>query len=122
MNIIKIDNKHYIKSKIVMLPTKNKTLVWKGNGILSIRKYLDTPLHQGILNQHLYLLSDEEIKEGDWFYGEHWFGNTKPQKYTKDNFISENKSAFRLTIKFIIISVSNINSYLFPLYFTFKIL
>jgi len=55
------------KCQVVLLPTKDKTKLWKGNGVACIRKYIDIPLHSEIINQHLYILSDEKIKEGDWY-------------------------------------------------------
>jgi len=59
------------KCKVVMLPTNEKAKF--GNLVLA-------PLFQKLLifehqnctevSQHLYILSDEEIKEGDWVYNE----------------------------------------------------
>ena len=50
----------WIKRNVVMLPTNEKAekgLYLSKSGLLTIEK---------LTNQHLYILSDEEIKEGDW--------------------------------------------------------
>mgnify|MGYP003508399504 CR=1 FL=1 len=56
------------KIPVVMLPTeKASSLVLGLTGRLKFdNKQLST--HPKIINQHLYFLSDEEIKEGDWVY------------------------------------------------------
>ena len=76
-NVIIIKNKN-LKTKVmetvkrkcdvVMLATKNKSSIRKTN--TTEKLYEDTvKFHYGdYLNQHLYILSSEEIKEGDWFY------------------------------------------------------
>lgn len=60
------------KAQVVMLPTedrcfifmnKNKTWLKSSNVILD-----DHPVER---NQHLYIVSDDEIKEGDWFIQTH---------------------------------------------------
>jgi hypothetical protein len=54
------------KSKVVMLPTEKASKIYKGyNGKL----YIDPVLKSyGTVDRfHLYFLSDEEIKEGDWY-------------------------------------------------------
>lgn len=62
--IIQIGDKSYKKCKVVMLPTEKAT-----------KLFIDTVYNKGTLKygipldgiyQHLYILSDEEIKEGDW--------------------------------------------------------
>jgi hypothetical protein len=59
--------------KVVMLPTNEKANFACGlqpNGVL---KYCNSINALGIGKpQHLYIISDDEIKEGDWFYG---YGN-----------------------------------------------
>ena len=80
------------KCKVVMLPTKKATdsnwiIFKKINGELSAHKgpytqdYLN---HINVTSQHLYITSDDEIKEGDWVYNEntkkHWqftYGESK---------------------------------------------
>ena len=70
MKTLEINNKHYINAKVVTLATDNESLVFlKGSGLLEYNLY--PPLH-GIRNlgwkyQHLYITSNEEIKEGDWY-------------------------------------------------------
>ena len=52
--------------KVVMLPTNEKTNIINTNqGLLyNSNDYIG-------INQHLYIISDDEIKEGDWFYNIH---------------------------------------------------
>jgi hypothetical protein len=55
----------WIKRDVVMLPTNEKAkLGLLTVGLRSSEKYIE-PIADGI-NQHLYFLSDEEIKEADW--------------------------------------------------------
>ncbi len=60
-NIISLDGKFYKKCNVVMLPTEKVTRLIKVNNQL---KLTDKSVNSH--NQHLYILSDEEIKEGDW--------------------------------------------------------
>ena len=50
------------KAKVIMLPTNEKTNIINTNqGLLyNSNDYIG-------INQHLYIISDDEIKEGDWF-------------------------------------------------------
>lgn len=65
------------KTQVVMLPTNEKAnLALNSNGKLALsnHSYNNSP---NFTNQHLYFLSDEEIKEGDWFI----LGNNKDKPY-----------------------------------------
>src|ERR1700741_604799 len=74
MKTREINNKHYIDAKVVMLATKEKSSLYLSNFgsklelILSPYQNYNTP-------QHLYITSNEEIKEGDWYLN----GNYKYQ-------------------------------------------
>lgn len=69
----------YKKIQLVMLPTNEKAndchiLYFPKTGRLNKRAYSDEELQTGkglikleYITNHLYFLSDEEIKEGDWF-------------------------------------------------------
>lgn len=70
MKTIQINNGHYQECDVVMLPTDKKSDMFICNDILSY-----TNKHQNILAgvkkypvayQHLYILSNDEIKKGDW--------------------------------------------------------
>ena len=66
MNTLKEqDGRYYQECEVVMLATMNKSNLYcnKKSNILSLRKYQDKPLNDSIINQHLYITSDEEIKE-----------------------------------------------------------
>lgn len=64
--------------QVVMLPTEKASegqlFVWNDTGNESVHIYSDmgaTQFNNGsdlTIAQHLYLVSDEEIKEGDWYY------------------------------------------------------
>lgn len=55
------------KAKVIMLPTKDYTHIKLDSD--GVRLWYDNrPTHTDIhKHQHLYLVTDEEIKEGDWF-------------------------------------------------------
>jgi len=55
-------------TEVVMLPTNEKanSLIQFGQ---SLRLNLGNLSEMVIKRHHLYFLSDEEIKEGDWFIG-----------------------------------------------------
>ena len=68
MKTIKIDNKHYIPARVVMLPTE-----WiEYNSIILFRNkiFLNNDFTKNIKNdwkpQHLYLVCDLPIEENDW--------------------------------------------------------
>lgn len=64
------NGRYYQECEIVMVATMNKSNLYcnKKSNILSLRKYQDKPLNDSIINQHLYITSNEEIKENDWYY------------------------------------------------------
>lgn len=81
MNTLKeINGKYYQQCKVVMLPTDQKaqlhSITKNNDRDLVIRVKTETQalfcnrsIESGIRKvYHLYLLSDDEIKEGDWFY------------------------------------------------------
>lgn len=58
-------------TKVVMLPTNEKAkigtnVIVKHNTTLAYGKKVQEPYNMVETEQHLYFLSDEEIKEGDW--------------------------------------------------------
>ena len=75
-NIIEKDNKLWMKCPLVMLPTNKETYLVQVNPNvlrLSISIYpeqLKGFIEQGSKFQHLYILSDEEIKEDEYYLGE----------------------------------------------------
>lgn len=63
----------FINANVVMLPTNQKTngMICKDitgqDKIIAIKtKYLME--HEDYIGHHLYIISDDEIKEGDWYY------------------------------------------------------
>ena len=52
--------------KLVMLPTEKAPLTIYNNCLRS-SKYSDFEIDGVFIPQHLYILSDEEIKVGDWY-------------------------------------------------------
>lgn len=58
----------YVKSKIVMLPTeKASKIVLRANELNYYEHDVQARMKFGGVNQYLYFLSDEEIKEDDWY-------------------------------------------------------
>lgn len=70
MKTIQINNRHYQECDIVMLESLNESDLFLKVNELEFNKR--RPLH-GIKNlgwkyHHLYILSNDEIKDGDWYY------------------------------------------------------
>lgn len=91
MKTLTIDNKHYQECDVVMLPTKNKALLYtKSNGNLANHNSLATmPLDSIGSNQHLYILSNDEIKDGDWYYQYNPFGSVIGKCDDKSPFVAK---------------------------------
>lgn len=54
--------------KIIMLPTEKSRLIYIGNfKKLHYMDYVPIGLDNDEIAQHLYIISDEQIKEGDWY-------------------------------------------------------
>lgn len=71
LKIIQIDGKPHIRAQVVMLPTNQKAPITMNSaeGLFLNPMQILAKHRMGICtNQHLYFLSDEEIKEGNWFY------------------------------------------------------
>jgi len=63
MKIQTINNKHYQECDVVLLKTLEKSNIWeKANGSLTFTKEKEGYIG----NKELYILSNDEIKEGDW--------------------------------------------------------
>ena len=78
-----INNKQYNECSVVMLATDraDNCLILRGNKLETHKQYFTQSYlkNLGIKSYHLYILSDEEIKVGDWyFYGS---GISKCEKY-----------------------------------------
>ena len=59
--------------KVVMLPTEKASNIALGLNNILISTILTSNIqnrNDDFINQHLYLISDDEIKEGDWFIGQ----------------------------------------------------
>lgn len=72
--LIEINGRYYKPAKVVMLPTEKASEFYKyepsnGNNLLYYRKGVESELSINIKPQHLYILSDDEIKEVDWYLG-----------------------------------------------------
>lgn len=62
------------KCKVVMLPAEKATCLWIDTDRKTMSNYHKPQQGGGafpeIINQHLYITSDEQIKEGDWYIDE----------------------------------------------------
>jgi hypothetical protein len=63
-----------------LIPTDKPTRLFKVSGELKLTRNFD--FYNGSEYQNIYITSDEEIKEGDWFY---WTVANSVQKAKKDN-------------------------------------
>ena len=77
--LIETDGRYYQEAEVVMLTTDKRTRIDKIRNSLRYSIYL-IPSNAFSEFQHLYILSNEEIKEGDWFID------------LKDNTIWQNKA------------------------------
>jgi hypothetical protein len=76
----------YKKCKVVMLPTSgNRSGVWLNRGDKTLYHYAN---HGGDINHHLYILSDYEIKEGDYVVANYEFNN---KSIAQIKYITESK-------------------------------
>jgi hypothetical protein len=69
-----INKKHYQECDVVMLPTdKESKLCFVINTENSTLTLFEDPMEKGkrFFPQHLYILSNEDLKEGDWFIDLH---------------------------------------------------
>mgnify|MGYP001248368561 CR=1 FL=1 len=92
--LIQISGKAYKQCEVVMLPTNDQTQIAKAHKS-NYLIYADKPMSDtqnnraGYTNQHLYILSSEEIKEGDWYmychFGEWIISNSKETLKNKTN-------------------------------------
>jgi len=58
----------WVKKQLIMLSTNEKAKMWLNK--FSNQLHIDTvekENHENAINQHLYFLSSDEIKEGDWY-------------------------------------------------------
>jgi len=96
------------KAKIIMLPTENiKNSVWldDANYLLS-NHFLIKQKPKGKF-QHLYIISDDEIKEGDWYLNslntytihQHFKGEKLPNYGVKKIIASTDKTLTNYSIK-----------------------
>lgn len=71
--VIQIGGKSYKEAQVIMLPTEKNNKIGSlvkcpNTGTLAIINILTYESTQPSENQHLYLISDDEIKEGDWYF------------------------------------------------------
>lgn len=67
--VIQIGGKSYKKCDVVMLPTDKASIIalnTHNNQLILATSLLQSKKEDAIQMQHLYILSDEKIKEGDW--------------------------------------------------------
>lgn len=62
-NLIEIEGRYFKECNVVMLPTKDRSEILITNNKLL---YKGNRMENSDINQHLYIISDDEIKEGDW--------------------------------------------------------
>lgn len=54
------------RAKVIMLPTNKKSNIYSNLLIKSITSIYKHNRNDDFINQHLYIISDDEIKENDW--------------------------------------------------------
>lgn len=79
-DLISLDNRFYKKHKIIMLPTEGVSNIIQrpSDGFLYYEKHRKSSAEFHHLEaKHIYLLSDDEIKAGDWIYNSHPYAESK---------------------------------------------
>lgn len=76
--------------KVVMLTTNKKTNLYKDNGSM----YFDQEPSEFSDFKHLYFLSDDEIKDGDWFYTSKYIRRCEKDSLGSLGFTSYDNAAF----------------------------
>jgi hypothetical protein len=69
MQTLMVNNKHYQECDVVLLPTKDDSARIIKSEDRDYLVFVDKWSGKHIAN-HLYILSNDEIKEGDWYYNE----------------------------------------------------
>jgi hypothetical protein len=98
MKIIQIYDKHYQECDVVMLPTNKESNLFIGD--LSSQLHYNYSIEKGkSINQHLYILSNEEIKEDDWYInnGVLFKADTKFDEGNNPNINNNNKKVIATT-------------------------
>ena len=92
------------KAKVVMLPTKEKSDIFIGKTHSVLHYKNNIPDEEFKSYQHLYIISDNEIKEGDWVYENNLNTETNIyQVYKRNNKLG----IFRFRNVFVELSKSN---------------
>jgi len=55
------------RAKVIMLPTEEQTKLWISKGTNILRDLSNIIGMKQAIGQHIYIISDDEIKEGDWY-------------------------------------------------------
>ena len=89
---------------IHLLPTEKSSrlgyLTKKGKEVFKDLRLFDKPM-PNILdseNQHIYITSDEEIKEGDWCYDKLLNFIFKTDNYTNFNYVNQSDNVFKIIL------------------------
>lgn len=111
------------KAQVILLPTENKSnlILNESLNILGDNNYfskLAVKLNSYINYYHLYIVSDEEIKEGDWYLSQTYpsskinkYLSQKPCKFTdEDKKIIEENNFQNITFKIIATTDASLNS------------
>jgi hypothetical protein len=102
--LTEINSKFYQECEVIILPTHDQTQIAKSHKSNHLI-YADKPMsdtqnnRDGYTNQHLYILSDEEIKEGDWYmychFGEWIISNSRETLKNRTNTLENlNKDSY----------------------------
>jgi len=98
------------KCKIILLPTENESSIWSHKGRRLYFNQANFNDKNDEIRYHLYITSDDEIKENDWFIQIHQ-GNKSIVKCDKQNksVINTNQSRFLKAFKIIATTETSLN-------------
>jgi hypothetical protein len=88
MKTIEINVKYYTECDVILLHTDKESNLFIGD--LSSQLHYNYSIEKGkSINQHLYILSNEEIKEGDWAYDKVLNIIFQTDKYTDLKYVNQ---------------------------------
>ncbi|MDI3349774.1 hypothetical protein DCBHLPFO_00639 [Mycoplasmopsis arginini] len=105
MYSILITNTNTMKN-VHLIPTDKPSKLYYWEGKLRLGNLTTAPKNLGISNQHIYITSDEEIKEGDWYLNIEEKNGIKNPFYGK--LYKANESIYKVSLDYLVDNLKKI--------------
>ena len=102
---ILITNTNTMKN-VHLIPTDKPSKLYYWEGKLRLGNLTTAPKNLGISNQHIYITSDEEIKEGDWYLNIEEKNGIKNPFYGK--LYKANESIYKVSLDYLVDNLKKI--------------